>query len=99
MNIIDRAKTSTDGFGRWRAHVVLAGNIGVKSSDVEKHWATIRRTARDVIVEEIARREQTTSETWQQAVTRVRQSLPRLVVVHTDTDNRGRIHGITFGEP
>ena len=66
--------THADGFGNWHARVEFPehgyGNAGEHA--LERHWDTIRRSARRAIRREIVQREQRRGETLAQTSARIR---------------------------
>ena len=93
---------SVNAFGNYV--VTLAFGHSLSESDprpeysLQHRWASLRKRARQALVARMAQDLRTTSETPQQALARIRASLPPLVVVSQDVDANNRWHGVSFAE-
>lgn len=72
-SIVEDHATWADGYGLW--HVQLVFTASADEEQINTASSQIARYARDLIVEELIQREQTTSETRRQAESRIRRSL------------------------
>lgn len=92
-----------NGEGLVRVYVSFAPG-GLSESDprpefnLQAQWPSIRRLARSEAVKFLAEREQKTTETFAEAKSRVRASLPPLMVIKQNLASTNVWMGVTLGE-
>lgn len=99
---VEMITVSKDGYGVHVVLVVFAHTLSENDPRPEFNlgyqWASIRRRARKAVIDFLTEREQSTSETVNEARERIRSSLGRLDVHHQRLDSMNRWHGVTFRE-
>ena len=97
-----KTSISVNAFGNYVVALSFAHTLSESDPrpeySLQHRWAGLRRRARRALMAQMAQDLRTTSETPQQALARVRASLPPLVVVSQDIDSNNRWHGVSFAE-